>query len=88
MLLSIILNSLLCSIIMTQLGNLLPGQKSVSFKIIQGQVTRTVYLTYPGVVIGVSRFIICHFNILYCRYCLVYDNLYIYIYIYIYCSVN
>ena len=32
------------------------------------------------IVIGVSRFRICHFNIFYCRYCLVYDNL-LYIYL-------
>ena len=64
MLLSIILISLLCSIIMTQLGNLLAGQKSVSFKIIQDN-THGIF----DIVIDVSRFRICHFNILYCKYC-------------------
>ena len=32
------------------------------------------------IVIGVSRFRICHSKILYCRYCLVYDNLFYNIY--------
>ena len=49
---------------MTQ-GNLLPGQKSVSFKIIQGHG----FLTWAFRDLE-----------LYCRYCLVYDNL-LYIYI-------
>ena len=54
---------------MTQLGNLLTGQKSVSFKIIQGQITRTVFLTQAfrdlefvillTCIVGNVRFIIC-----------------------------
>ena len=66
---------------MTQLGNLLTGQKSVSFKIIQGQITRTVFLTQAfrdlefvillTCIVGNVRFIIC-----------------IYIYIYICCKLS
>ena len=75
MLLSIILISLFCSIIMTQLGNLLTGQKSVSFKIIQGQITRTVFLTQAfrdlefvillTCIVGNVRFIICIYIYIY-----------------------
>ena len=44
-LISIMLMSLLCIIVMAQ-GHLLPGKKSVSFNIIQGPVTRMVFDIY------------------------------------------